>query len=154
MASCSLPIGIPGRSCGEFQILRESVGSLLGRSAHVRSHSALIHLFHVFRLARAAWNDRFSIQETSFFFMGLLRDLHSELGACSLTNEAVETAASRSSLIMRQMEFRRVRPVVDILINHGKGSRLLPVCCRKEYGKGRKSPENLARKPLNPMKSI
>jgi hypothetical protein len=31
---------------------------------------------------------------------------------------------------------------------------LLPVCCRKEAGKGRKSPENSARKPLNLMESI
>jgi len=29
----------------------------------------------------------------------------------------------------------------------------LPVCCRKESGKGRKSPENAARKILIPMKS-
>jgi hypothetical protein len=101
-------------------------------------------------------NDRFSIQETSFSFMGLLRDLRSELEECSLTDgaEKVDTPASRSRLIMPQMEFRRVRPVVDILINHGKRSTLLPVCCRKESGKGRKSPGISARKMLIPMKSI
>jgi hypothetical protein len=35
-----------------------------------------------------------------------------------------------------------------------KHGNLLPVCCRKESGKGRKSPENSARKPLIPMKSM
>jgi hypothetical protein len=37
---------------------------------------------------------------------------------------------------------------------YGLSEALLPVCCRKEAGKRRKSPENSARKPLNPMKPI
>jgi hypothetical protein len=44
--------------------------------------------------------------------------------------------------------------VLDLPNKPAKTGTLLPVCCRKESGKGRKSPENSARKPLNPMKSI
>ena len=49
---------------------------------------ALIYLTTMFFALPGRWNDRFSIQETSFSFMGLLGDLHSELGGCSLTDGA------------------------------------------------------------------
>jgi len=53
----------------------------------------------------------------------------------------------------------QIQSLVRILSRHRtwclrKPLWLLPVCCRKESGKGRKSPEDSACKPLNLMKSI
>ena len=102
------------------------------------------------------WNDRFSIQKTSFLFMDLLRDLQSEIEQRGLTGAGkADTLALRSRFTYTPSGFRRlVRPSLTSLINQRKRSTLLPVCCRKVSGKGRKSPENSARKILNPMKSM
>src|SRR5690349_7159953 len=89
--------------------------------------------------------------------MGLLRDLQSEIEQRGLPEGAwkADTLALRSRFTYTPRGFRRlVRPSLTSLINQRKCSTPLPVCCRKESGKGRKSPENSARKPLNPMKSL
>jgi len=146
-----------GELCDEYQILLNPYAhSLLALPVWDRV-LALIYLTTMFFALRGPCGTTdFRSRKPHSSSWASLEIFIRNSGGCSLTDGAgkVDTAASRSWLIMRQMEFRRVRPAVGILINHGTLSTLLPVCCRKESGKGRKSPENSARKPLNPMKSI
>jgi hypothetical protein len=107
-----------------------------------------------FSPCRAGWIERFSIQEASFFFMGLLRDLQSGIEQRGLTGGAWESGDASIAITVDVCSNGFRQAVVDVLNKPAKTGTLLPICCRKEPGKVRKSPENAARKPLNPMKSM
>ena len=70
--------------------------------------------------------------------MDLLRDLQSEIEQRGLTGAGkADTLALRSRFTYTPIGFRRpVRPSLPSLINQRKPITLLPVCCRKESGKG------------------
>lgn len=55
---------------------------------------------------------------------------------------------------VREVDFRRVIQSLMSSTSHRKRGVLLPVCCRKEPGKVRKSAENAARKFLTLIESV
>jgi hypothetical protein len=88
-------------------------------------------------------------------FMGLLRDLQSEIEQRGLTGAGKgDTLPLQSRVHVYKWIPTARQAVVDVLNKPAEMSTPLPVCCRKESGKGRKSPENSARKILIPMKSM
>jgi hypothetical protein len=123
-----------GEVC-EYQILRESVGSIPLSIAHVESHSGPDpSLYHVFRLARTCGTTDFLSRKphsSSWAFLEIF--IRNSGDAVLLTGAGkVDAAATRSWLIMRKMEFRRVRPAVDILIKTMENAAR---CCRFVAGK-------------------
>src|SRR5215467_5125855 len=56
-------------------------------------------------------------------------------------------------MCMRSGSRRLAKPSLTSLTSRSKRSKRLPICCRNEPGKERKSPENAARKMLKVVKS-
>ena len=86
--------------------------------------------------------------------MDLLRDLQSEIEQRGLTGAGkADTLALRSRFRYKWIPTAR-QALFDVLNKPAETQHVVAGLLSKRIRKGRKSPENSARKPLNPMKSI
>jgi hypothetical protein len=100
------------------------------------------------RIFRTGGNDRFSIQETSFPFIGLLRDLQSKIEQRGLTSGPgkADTLALRSRFTYTPSGFRRLLSSLTSLINSGNAACRCRFVVEKNPEKGGKVRKTLPAK--------